>query len=65
MFNFWIKRKKPPIDHINKNSFYWVLGYTGIDELPFEICRWDGISWINNYGDNLGLNVEKWKRLKA
>lgn len=54
----WIDaaKQKPLIDHPNKCGHYWVLGWTGDEDLPFEICRWDGERFINNYCDEVSVD---------
>lgn len=63
MLNIWRKTRKPPVDNPKRNAFFWVLGYTGDNDISFEICRWNGKQWVNNYGDM--IFVYKWKKLKA
>jgi len=62
MFNYWRKRTKPPICAVKRGQFAWVLGLSDHNDMPFEICRWTGSRWVNNYGDV--VFILKWKRLK-
>ena len=32
-------------------EFNWVLAWTDDGSLPYEICRFDGETFVNNYGD--------------